>query len=265
MSTPTTPATAAPQTTFDVSGTPHLGFGTLVSVELRKTVDTRAGRWLVAAILALTAAAMVLFFAISDDADRVFESFIGFAATPQGFLLPVLGILLVTSEWSQRTAIVTFALAPSRTQVIGAKVVAALLLAFVAFAGAVGVAALATVAGGTDDGFGDVTVLTFVLFLGLQLLTILQGVAYGLLLLNTPAAIVAFFVLPVASSILFGTVPALEDLGPWLDLQTAQQPLFDGNFSVDGEQLAHLGVASLIWIVLPFVAGWTRVMRAEIK
>lgn len=263
MSTPT--MTEVPRTSFDFATTPRQTFMTLVGVELRKTVDTRAGRWLGSAILVLTAAAMVLFFAISDDADRVFENFIGFAATPQGFLLPVLGILLVTSEWSQRTAIVTFALAPSRTRVVGAKIVAALLLAFVAFAGAVGVAAIATAVGGTGAGFSDVTVLTFVLFLGLQLLTILQGVAYGLLLLNTPAAIVAFFVLPVASSILFSTVPALKDLGPWLDLQTAQQPLFDGSFSVDSEQLAQLGVASLIWIVVPFVAGWIRVMRTELK
>lgn len=265
MTTTPATATAPPPSTFDFSATPHLGFWTLVSVELRKTVNTRAGRWLVAAILALTAAAMVLFFAIADNGEKVFENFIGFAATPQGFLLPVLGILLVTSEWSQRTALVTFALAPSRTRVISAKVVAALLLAFVAFAGAVAVAAVATAAGGNESGFSQLTIMTFVLFLGLQLLTILQGVAYGLILLNTPAAIVAFFVLPIASSIIFGTVPALEDLAPWLDLQSAQQPLLDGDFSIDGEQLAQLGATSLIWIVLPFVAGWFRVMRAEIK
>ena len=50
----------------------------------------------------------------------------------------------------------------------------------------------------------------FLLFLALQLLTVLQGLAYGLILLNTPAAIVIFFVLPIASSIVFGLVPALR-------------------------------------------------------
>ena len=42
-----------------------------------------------------------------------------------GILLPVLGILLVTSEWSQRTAMVTFTLEPSRSRVIAAKFVVA--------------------------------------------------------------------------------------------------------------------------------------------
>ncbi|WP_193611129.1 ABC transporter permease [Nocardioides lijunqiniae] len=257
--------TEQPSPTFDFSETPRVSFSQLVSVELRKTVDTSAGKWLVSAVLALTAAVIVLYFAIADDDQLVFEEFLGFAASPQGFLLPVLGVLLVTSEWSQRTAIVTFALAPSRTKVIGAKIVAALLMAFLAFAGAIAVAAVATAAAGRNDGFSDVTVATFVLFLGLQLLNVLQGVAYGLILLNTPAAIVAFFVLPTASSIVFTSVSSLSDLAPWLDITTAQSPLVNGDFSLTGEQLGQIGVTALIWIVLPFVAGWFRVMRAEIK
>jgi ABC-type transport system involved in multi-copper enzyme maturation permease subunit len=257
--------TEQPLPKFDFSETPRIPFSRLVSVELRKAVDTSAGKWLVGAILALTAAVIILFFAIADENQRVFEEFIGFAASPQGLLLPVLGVLLVTSEWSQRTAMVTFALAPSRTQVIGAKVVAALLMAFLAFAGAVAVAGVATVMGGRDDGFSDVTVGTFVLFLGLQLLNVLQGVAYGLVLLNTPAAIVAFFVLPTASTLVFTSVSSLKDLAPWLDLQLAQSPLANGDFTLTGEQFAQIGVTASIWIVLPLVAGWFRVMRAEIK
>lgn len=263
MTTPT--ESAAPRRTIDLDDSERIPFGRLVAVELRKTVDTRAGRWLVAAILVLTAAAMILFFFVADTDDRVFGNFVGFAATPQGFLLPVLGILLVTSEWSQRTAMVTFALVPSRSRVIGGKVVAALLLALLAFVGAIAVATLATLAGGAEDRFADITLTTFALFLALQLLTILQGVAYGLILLNTPAAIVAFFVLPIASSIVFSSVPALQDVAPWLDLGTAQTPLFSGDFELSGEEYAQLGVTSMIWIVLPFAAGWFRVMRAELK
>ncbi|MEO9323202.1 ABC transporter permease [Nocardioides sp. C4-1] len=257
--------TAAPKRTLDTSGTPQVPFTRVVSVELRKTVNTRAGRWLVGAILGLTAAAMVLFYAIADADERIFENFVGFAATPQGFLLPVLGILLITSEWSQRTAMVTFALVPSRTKVIGAKVIAALLLATVAFVGAIVVAALVTAVGGADGGFEGLSVTVFALFLALQLLTILQGLSFGLILLNTPAAIVAFFVLPIASNIVFSTVPALDGSGPWLDFNTALMPLFNGDFSLSGEQYAQIGVTALIWVVLPFVAGWVRVMRAEVK
>lgn len=253
---------------LDVSGTPQIPFGRLVAVELRKTADTRAGRWLLAAIVAITAVFMGIFFFVADSDDRIFGNFIGIASTPQGFLLPVLGILLVTSEWSQRSAMVTFALVPSRSKVIAAKTVAALILGFIVFVIAIATASLATLIGGADGGFEGLTLTLFLLFLALQLLTILQGLAYGLILLNTPAAIVAFFVLPIASSIVFSLVPGLQDAAPWVDLGTAQQPLFssfEGASGLTGEQYAQLGTTSLIWIIVPFVAGWFRVMRAEVK
>lgn len=253
--------------TLDVSETRKVPFGRLVSVEVRKMADTRAGLWLLALTVLITAVFMVIFFAVAEPQDRVFGNFIGIAATPQGFLLPVLGILLVTSEWGQRTAMVTFALEPSRPRVILAKVVAALLLGLGAFVAAILIGALCTLLGGADGGFGDLRASVFLLFLALQLLTVLQGLAYGLLFLNTPAAIVTFFVLPIGSSIVFSLVPGLADSGPWLDLGTAQQPLYDAenDFALTGKQYAQLGTTTLIWVVLPFLAGWFRVMRTELK
>lgn len=253
--------------TLDVSGTKPVPFARLTAVELRKMADTKAGLWLLGLIVGITAVFMVIFFFVADSEDRIFGNFIGIAATPQGFLLPVLGILLVTSEWSQRTAMVTFALEPSRPRVILAKVVAAVLLGVGAFVAAVLIGTLATLVGGADDGFEGLKLSVFLLFFGLQVLSVLQGLAYGLILLNTPAAIVAFFVLPIASSIVFNLVPGLADSAPWLDLGTAQQPLFEAGNGQDltGDQYAQLGTTSLIWIVLPFVAGWFRVMRAELK
>lgn len=258
-------APAEAPTTLDTSATPRTPFLRLVQVEVRKTWDTRAGVWLLGTIVGITAAAMIIFFAVADSDDRIFGNFIAFASTPQGFLLPVLGILLVTTEWSQRTAMVTFALEPSRSKVIGAKVAAALVWGFGAFVAAVAIAMLFTLVGGSGDKFQDLSLTVFLLFLALQLLTILQGLAYGLIFLNTPAAIVVFFVVPIASSIVFSVVPSLEDVAPWLDLGTAQEPLFSEEFELTARQYAHLGTTSLIWILAPFVAGWVRVMRAELK
>lgn len=259
-------ATQSDPFVIDYSATKPTPFGRLVGVELRKTSDTRSGRWLLGAIVAVTALVMVIFFAVSDAADRVFENFAAVAATPQGFLLPVLGILLVTSEWSQRTAMVTFALEPSRTKVVAAKTVAALLLGLVAFVVAVALAGLATLAGGAEDGFGGVTAGVLGLFLLLQLMTIIQGLAYGMLFLNSPAAIVVFFVLPVVSSIVFNLVSWLRDIAEWIDLGTAQAPLFEvTDQGLTGDQWAQLGTTSLIWIVVPFIVGWFRIMRAEVK
>ena len=52
--------------------------------------------------------------------------------TPMGILLPVLGVMSVTSEWSQRTAMVTFTLEPSRSRVVAAKFASVMIVAVAA-------------------------------------------------------------------------------------------------------------------------------------
>src|SRR5918993_3472802 len=128
MST-TAPTTLSrpPQPVLDLTATPRVTLARLVEVELRKLGDTRAGRWLLITIGVITLAAITIYFLTSPPSNRTFIGFTSFAATPQGFLLPVLGILLVTSEWSQRTALVSFTLEPHRWRLIAAKVLASLL------------------------------------------------------------------------------------------------------------------------------------------
>ena len=95
-------------------------FGRLVSVELRKMADTRAGRWLLISIAALTALVLAIQLAVilSNDLQVDFRDFMIAMNTPMGVLLPVLGIMSVTSEWTQRTAMVTFTLEPSRSRLV---------------------------------------------------------------------------------------------------------------------------------------------------
>ena len=110
--------------TLDVSTTTRPPMSRLVKVELRKMVDTRAGMWLMITIAAVTVVATTIFGLAGHDEDRTFYNFMQFAGAPQGILLPVLGILLVTQEWSQRTAMVTFTLEPQRSRTLIAKVCA---------------------------------------------------------------------------------------------------------------------------------------------
>jgi ABC-2 type transport system permease protein len=250
--------------TLDVSGTPGVPMARLVKVELRKLADTRASKWLLIAIGVITLAAIVIFFLAADQSDRTFTNFIGFAATPQGFLLPVMGILLVTSEWSQRTALVTFTLVPVRGRVLIAKVLAALLAGLAAIVVAVAIASLATVIGGADDAWRNIGIDDFAKFGLLQVSGLLQGLAFGLLFLNSAAAIVTFFVLPTVFSIVANVWGALRDAAPWIDLGTAQTPLFGGE-NLTSEQWWQIVVTTLIWVVLPFVLGLVRVLRAEVK
>jgi ABC-2 type transport system permease protein len=260
MTTATT--TAAP--TLDVSGTSPVPFGRLIGVEVRKMSDTRAGMWLLIAIGLITAAAVTIFFFAAPDDQLTFLNFMVATATPQGFLLPVLGILLVTSEWGQRTTLTTFTLEPSRTRVIAAKVVAALLVGLVAIVIAMAIAALATVLSGAPDAWQDIGVDDIGKFSLLQISGVLMGLAFGLILLNSAAAIVLYFVLPTAFSFVASLWSALRDAAPWVDTGTSQQPLFT-SADLTGEQWAQLATSSALWILLPFVAGLVRVIRAEVK
>lgn len=257
-------STATTYAGLDISTTTRPPMSRLVQVELRKMVDTRAGMWLLVTIAAVTVIATAIFGIAGHDQDRTFYNFMQFAGAPQGVLLPVLGILLVTQEWSQRTAMVTFTLEPHRSRTLAAKVYAALLLGVAAFVVAIGVASLATVVFGGADPWRELGAVDFLKFAILQFTGILQGLAFGLLFLSSAFAIVLYFVLPTVFSILFNTVPALENSGPWIDFGTAQGPLNEvGNLT--GTEWTQLAVTGTIWVILPFLAGLWRMLRAEVK
>jgi ABC-2 type transport system permease protein len=250
---------------LDLSTTTRPPMSRLVKVELRKMVDTRAGMWLMIAIGVITVLAIVIFGLAANDQDRTFGNFMGFAGTPQGFLLPVMGILLVTQEWSQRTAMVTFTLEPHRSRTLAAKIYAALLLGVAAILLAFAVAAFATLVFAGSSGFDEVEGIDFVKFGILQASGVLQGLAFGLLFLNSAAAIVTYFVLPTAFSIIASVWSFLEDKAPWIDMGTAQAPLFEKAGNLSGEEWAQVAVTALIWVIIPFVVGLWRMLRAEVK
>jgi ABC-2 type transport system permease protein len=249
---------------IDVSKSPAVPLSRLVKVEMRKMIDTRAGMWLMIAIVAITGLITVIFFFASDEKDKTFTNYIGVMGTPQGFLLPVLGILLVTQEWSQRTGMVTFTLEPHRAKVLWAKVVAALVFGLLAVVLAFALASLFTAISGAPDAWKNIGLDDLGKFALLQVSGVLQGLAFGLIFLNSAAAIVTYFVLPIAFSIVTSIWSALKDVQPWIDLGTSQQPLFTGD-NMSGEQWAQLLVGTLIWVALPFLAGLWRVLRAELK
>ncbi|WP_432936413.1 ABC transporter permease [Kribbella sp. CA-253562] len=242
-------------------------FSRLLRVELRKLVDTRAGFWLLAAIGVVTIAVVTVFLFVADPEQLTFLNFVGVTATPQSILLPVLGILAVTAEWSQRTGLVTFTLEPSRGRVAVAKLVAVTLVGLLAVVVALGVAALSNVAGTVLlDGAGtwDFEAANVRDFFALQLIGLVQGFAFGMLLMNTAAAIVLYYVIPIAWSVLFSMVGALDEVAPWLDLNTAMTPALEGR-TFQGGDWAHIAVAGTIWVLLPLGFGLLRLLRREVR
>ena len=92
------------------------------AVELRKMFDTRSGFWLMAsiAITAVLATAAVVLFA-PDGEHRPTRPSRAAIGVPMAVILPIVAILSVTSEWSQRSGLTTFTLVPHRGRVILAK------------------------------------------------------------------------------------------------------------------------------------------------
>jgi len=255
--------TAAPLT-LDVAGTPAIPFSRMVAVELRKMVDTRAGRWLLIVIAALTLLVEIIFFATSHPSDRTFVNFMTATGTPQGLLLPVLGIMLVTQEWGQSTALTTFATIPDRAAVMWAKVVATVLLAIAFLVAAVAIASLLTALGGYAQAWQGVGADDVAKFALLQLSGVVQGLGFAMVWLNTAGAIVTYFVAPQVFTVILTAIHGLARVQPWIDINNAQSPLSSGDHMA-GSDWAHLLTASLLWIVLPFVVGLWRVLKVELK
>jgi hypothetical protein len=126
------------------------GLARLTAVELRKMVDTRAGFWLQLAVAVLTVALVVVVCAVGHARDQTLREMLSLALQPASVLLPIVGILLVSSEWSQRTAPITFALVPGRSRVVAAKVLASVVLSLVVFVLCLAVAAIGTAVASPD-------------------------------------------------------------------------------------------------------------------
>jgi ABC-2 type transport system permease protein len=258
--------------TFDISGTTPVPFGRLIAVELRKMADTRAGRWLLISIAALTALVLAIQLAVilSNDLQVDFRDFMIAMNTPMGILLPVLGIMSVTSEWTQRTAMVTFTLEPSRSRLILAKFVSTMLIAVVAVVIGLALSVAANLLYGAlsgDEVRWDIGAVDVVFYFLLHAIGMATGFAFGTLFLNTAAAIVVYFVysfvLPGLFQLGAQLIDWFADIQPWIDFAAAQNPLIEG--SISGEQWAQLAVSGFIWLVLPLAVGLWRVLRAEVK
>jgi ABC-2 type transport system permease protein len=237
------------------------GLGRLVAVELRKLVNTRAGFWLQVATVAITVIAVIVRAVVGDAADHTFAAILDVAVKPAAVLLPVAGILLVTSEWSQRTGMITFTLVPVRSRVLAAKLIASVVLAVAMLVMSVAVAAAGVLVAspGVEGTWSDVAPLIgqSVVYLTAGMVT---GVAFGMVLLASAPAIVALFALPIAWTAL-ASLPFLADSAPWLDTRLALDPM--PTEVMNATQWAHAGTALALWMLLPLLIGIGRITRRE--
>jgi ABC-2 type transport system permease protein len=208
--------------------------------------------------------------AFAGDGDLTYDSFAGAIGVPMTILLPVVAILAVTGEWSQRAGLTTFTLVPHRGRVVRAKFVVTVAIGIASMALALAVGALGNVVAtglkGIDTTW-DLSFTSILYIVGADLIGMTVGFMLGVLTRNSAGAIVAYFsywfVVPTLSMVLATNQSWFEKAQPWVDFNYDQGRLYDGNFSAtDWSQLAVTGT---IWLLLPLAFGLWRVVRAEVK
>ena len=242
----------------------------LVRVELRKSFDTSSGRWLLASLglaAVLTTGAIIAWAPTSQLAYSQFTLAIG---VPMTIILPIIAVLSVTSEWSQRSGLTTFTLVPHRGRVVLAKAVAAVLVTVPATAVAFAVGAVGNVVGtmvADVPSVWDQSLVDVGYFAAGQTLLLLVGFVLGALIRNSSGAIVAYmlygFVVPGLLAFLAFNQDWFADARPWVDARYSQDALLRGELAGDG--WSHLAVTSLVWLVVPMVVAVVKVLRSEVK
>jgi hypothetical protein len=261
-----------PLSTRTASSDEAIPFTRLVAVELRKAINTRTTRWLLWAtvLLSLLVAGVQLAVSLGNRAvvapiDTV-ELLILF---PLGVLVPVLGILLVTSEWGHRTALTTFTLESRRWRVMAAKLVTAIVVPVVAFVAAVGLALAGAAVHSATGGavIWSMPVDEVAALLGYHVIGVLLGFGFGVLTRNGPAALVSVFVavsiIPAALSLVAGVWSWAEPINRWLNFSDVTAALRIG--SAAEVQWSALAATIGVWIVAPILVGFRRIETTEIK
>jgi ABC-2 type transport system permease protein len=247
----------APETAVDLG----IPFRRLLRVEWGKATDTRASRWLLAMTAVSTVGLMLIPVLAPKSIDQTYASYLGYAAIGLTILLPIVSILTLTSEWSQRTVLTTFTQESRRTRVINAKVTVSLLLAAGAavFGALVTAAALGIVTASGRELDANLSTRVIIGYLLFVLVNVLTGIAFGALLHNPAAAIVLYFVLPIAFALLGRVIHVVAE---WIDFSTTFTWMLNGEWSGHTPQIL---VSMVIWVALPLAAGLIRTVRREIN
>ena len=243
----------------------------IVGVELRKMFDTRSGFWLMASIVIASVLATAAIIVFAPDDQLTFDNFAAAIGAPMTIILPMIAILAVTSEWSQRSGLTTFTLVPHRGRVLGRQVPRARsLVGVVAMFIALVVGTLGTLVGSVITGQDPVwngsvervrahrprqRARDAVRLHARRRHPQLGGRHRRLLRLHPGAAPAAR---PARDEPAVVRRPAAVGR-----LQQRAEPLFNG--SVTTEQWQQLAVSGTLWFLLPLAIGLFIVRRAEVK
>src|SRR5262249_41919144 len=152
--------------------------------------------WLMVAIAATGVIATGAVIVFGSNSDLTYDNFAAAIGIPMTILLPVVAILAVTGEWSQRAGLTTFTLVPHRGRVIRAKFVSTIVIGVTSMALALAVGAVGNVVAtglkGIDTTW-DLSFTSILYIVGADLIGMTIGFMLGVLMRNSPGAIVSYF------------------------------------------------------------------------
>jgi len=250
--------------TLDIDAAPSapgpIPFSRLVRVEWAKATDTRAARWLLALVALSTAGIMLVPVLAPTTFDQTYASYLRVAAFGLTILLPVVAILMLTGEWSQRSVMTTFTQEPRRIRVLNAKLAVSVLLSGGAavLGGVVTAAGLGLAAASGRTLQANLTVGAITGYLLFVVLNVLAGVALAALLQNSAAAIAACFALPAAFALL-GTASTL--VSDWIDTSKPWNWVPESNWA---GHVPQISVSIVFWVAVPLAAGVVRTVRRDV-
>ncbi len=235
----------------------------LIAVELRKMVNTRSGFWVPIGVGLITLLVAVIASTNHGGRSATFTHVLHAASVPATYLLPVMGVLLICSEWSQRTTLTTFTLVPSRTRVIAAKlgasvIVSTIALAFCLLLALVFASALGSAPGGPGALSWQVVAQSWLFLVS----GMIMGLAFGAAILVSAPAIVGYLLLPTIWEAVVGNISALDGVARWLDAPDTLAPLTQE--ALTGIQWAHALATFAVWIGIPIAIGWARIGRGDV-
>ena len=249
---------------LEIDATPSapgpIPFSRLVQVEWAKATDTRAARWLLALVALSTAGLMLVPVLAPTSFDQTYASYLGVAAVGLAILLPVVAILMLTGEWSQRSVMTTFTQEPRRIRVLNAKLAVSMVLGGGAavFGGVVTAAGLGLAAASGRPLEANLTVGAVTGYLLFVLLNVLAGVAYGALLQSSASAIAASFAVPAAFAILGTKFTLVSD---WIDMSTTWNWVLENDWA---GHVAQILFSIVFWVAVPLAAGFVRTIRRDV-
>jgi hypothetical protein len=149
-----------------------------------------------------------------------------------------------------------------RSRVLGAKLIASLLLATAMLAMSVAIVAAGVLVSspGVEGTWSDAAPLIGQSAVNLTA-GMVVGVALGAILLAPAPAIVLLFALPT-SWMAVVSLPVFSGVAPWVDYARALGQMTE--YVMSATQWAHAGTSLVIWMVLPLLIGARRITRYEV-